>query len=64
MSPRRPDTSPKVGVFTPGPGTYSADKFSATLRSQPNVKIGSSNRDSIQGSLGKNVPGPNHYNVS
>lgn len=62
MSPRRPDTSPQVGLNTPGPGTYDSSKFNMTLRSASNVKIGTSQREGIH-TGSKNMPGPNHYTL-
>jgi hypothetical protein len=44
ISPRRPDTSPQVGIDTPGPGTYEQNKWNGNLKNTSQVRIGTAKR--------------------
>lgn len=60
ISPRRPDTSPQVGVGNPGPGQYDQNKYSLLLKSPATARIGTAQRSGLFNSS-KDTPAPNQY---
>jgi hypothetical protein len=60
ITPRRPDTAPRTGVFSPGPGAYE-NMDHATAKSPPKTRIGTSHRRDL--TMNSGAPAPNAYNV-
>jgi hypothetical protein len=59
MLPRRPDTAPYYGKFSPGPGTYTPHG----IFSISSFKVGTEQRGKLEGEALKR-PGPGAYNPS